>query len=220
MTLATIIVLSVGVILIIVSFLLTGKDSGEEETEERTTPGLREELTEADKKQLKKLTDNYIREYGKKQVKDSVQSTIDNRVKEAADAKQPAIDEKLKVIDQKMAAVDERLAEIDACSEAGVKAVADEASAISAGWDQNRQEVQSVYEQISEKEKDVKIQLSLIDEYKKGLEKLKEDADLSVNRLQELQQVESAGRFVPAAEEAVEEAAKDAEEAVWKLLRL
>lgn len=219
MTTATIIVLSIGVILILISFLLTGKDEAKEEepAEEKTTPGLREDLTDADKKQLRKLTDNFIREYGKKQVKDLTKSAIDAEVKSATAAKQPVIEEKitekLNVIDQKMAKVDQKLAEIDARSEAGVKAVSNQASAISAGWAEDRQQVQTVYEQIVEKEKEVKLQLGLIDEYKKGLEKLKEDADLSVNRLQELQQVE-AGRIVPVAvAEAAENAAEMTEEA-------
>ena len=219
MTIATIIVLAVGLLLILISFLLTGKGEPEEEAvEEKTTPGLREDLTDADKKQLKKLTDNYIREYGKKQVKDLTKSSIDAEVKSATAAKQPEIEQKLAdklgAIDQKMAKVDQKLAEIDARSEAGVKAVSNQASAISAGWAQNRQEVQTVYEQIADKEKELKLQLGLIDEYKKGLEKLKEDADLSVNRLQELQQVEMAGRFVPAAAEAVAEAPAEAVEEV------
>ena len=219
MTIATIIVLAVGLLLILISFLLTGKGEPEEEAvEEKTTPGLREDLTDADKKQLKKLTDNYIREYGKKQVKDLTRSSIDAEVKSATAAKQPEIEQKLAdklgAIDQKMAKVDQKLAEIDARSEAGVKAVSNQASAISAGWAQNRQEVQTVYEQIADKEKELKLQLGLIDEYKKGLEKLKEDADLSVNRLQELQQVEMAGRFVPAAAEAVAEAPAEAVEEV------
>ena len=77
MTVATIIVLVIGVILIVVSFLLTGKD-GDGNAEEKTTPGLREDLTEADKRQLKKMTDTFIREYSKKQVKDSVKSTANN----------------------------------------------------------------------------------------------------------------------------------------------
>ena len=219
MTIATIIVLAVGLLLILISFLLTGKGEPEEEAvEEKTTPGLREDLTDADKKQLKKLTDNYIREYGKKQVKDLTRSSIDAEVKSATAAKQPEIEQKLAdklgAIDQKMAKVDQKLAEIDARSEAGVKAVSNQASAISAGWAQNRQEVQTVYEQIADKEKELKLQLGLIDEYKKGLEKLKEDADLSVNRLQELQQVEMAGRFVPAAAEVVAEAPAGAVEEV------
>ena len=222
MTTATIIVLSIGVILIIVSFLLTGKDEAEE-AEEKTTPGLREELTEADKKQLKKMTDNYIREYGKKQVKDSVQSTVDSKIQEAVGKKQP-------VIDEKVSSIDKKLAEIDARSEAAVKAISDEAAAISSGWEENRREVQGVYEQITEKEKEIKIQLNLIDEYKKGLEKLQEDADSSVTRLSELQQSEAvigaaagvvAGISAAAAEneedleeeaEAVEEAAEDVAE--------
>ena len=223
MTAATIIVLSIGVILIIVSFLLTGKDSAEE-AEEKTTPGLREELTEADKKQLKKMTDTYIREYGKKQVKDSVKSTVDSKVQEAVSQKQPMINEKLSVIE-------ERLSMIDARSEAGVKAISDEAAAISSGWEENRREVQSVYDQITEKEKEVKIQLNLIDEYKKGLEKLKEDADSSVTRLSELQTAaeaaaaavasaasvaasETSGEVVEENETAVEETAEEAVEAV------
>ena len=224
MTTETIIVLAVGVILIIVSFLLTGKDNEEEEKEEKTTPGLREELTEADKKQLKKLTDTYIREYGKKQVKDTVKNAVDSRIKESVSQKQPAIDEKLSVIDEKLSMIDAR-------SEAGVKAIADEAAAISSGWDENRREVQAVYDSITEKEKEVKLQLNLIDEYKRGLEKLKDEADSSVSRLEELSNT-AAERTVteaaeteapaegsaeeeetPAVQEAAEEAEKAAEEA-------
>ncbi len=204
MTAATIIALGIGLVLIVVSFLLTGKDEAKEEEAavEKTTPGLREDLTEADKKQLRKLTDTFIREYGKKQVKDLTRTAIETEVKSAVSEKQPVIEvkiaDKMGAIDQKLSKVDQKLAEIDARSEAGVKAVSNQASAISAGWATNRQEVQTVFEQIVDKEKEVKIQLGLIDEYKKGLEKLKEEADLSVTRLQELQQVEAAGRFAAA----------------------
>ena len=220
MTTETIIVLAVGVILIIVSFLLTGKDNEDEEKEEKTTPGLREELTEADKKQLKKLTDTYIREYGKKQVKDTVKNAVDSRIKESVSQKQPAIDEKLSVIDEKLSMIDAR-------SEAGVKAIADEAAAISSGWDENRREVQAVYDSITEKEKEVKLQLNLIDEYKRGLEKLKDEADSSVSRLEELSNTAAERTVTEAAEteapaegsveeeetSAVQEAAEEAEEA-------
>ena len=215
MTVATIIALGIGLVLIVVSFLLTGKDekTEEEAAVERTTPGLREELTEADKKQLKKLTDTYIKEYGKKQVKDLTQTAIETEVKAAVSEKQPVIEvkiaDKMNTIDQKLAKVDQKLAEIDARSEAGVKAVSNQASAISAGWAQNRQEVQTVFEQIVDKEKEVKIQLGLIDEYKKGLEKLKEEADLSVTRLHELQLVEVSGRYARTDEESEEAALED-----------
>ena len=215
MTVATIIALGIGLVLIVVSFLLTGKDekTEEEAAVERTTPGLREELTEADKKQLKKLTDTYIKEYGKKQVKDLTKTAIETEVKAAVSEKQPVIEvkiaDKMNTIDQKLAKVDQKLAEIDARSEAGVKAVSNQASAISAGWAQNRQEVQTVFEQIVDKEKEVKIQLGLIDEYKKGLEKLKEEADLSVTRLHELQLVEVSGRYARTDEESEEAALED-----------
>ena len=204
MTIATIIALSIGLILIIISFVMTGKDT-EAEAEEKTTPGLREELTEADKKQLRKLTDNFIREYSKKQVKDSVKSTVDTRVQEAVSSKQSVINEKVSEIDKK-------LSEIDAHAEAGVKTLKDEANAISAGWDKNRTEVESVYQKITETEKEVKLQLNLIDEYKKGLEKLKDEADSSVDRLQ---QVQAAGTVAVAAEDAAEAAVEEtAEETV------
>ena len=215
MTVATIIALGIGLVLIVVSFLLTGKDekTEEEAAVERTTPGLREELTEADKKQLKKLTDTYIKEYGKKQVKDLTKTAIETEVKAAVSEKQPVIEvkiaDKMNTIDQKLAKVDQKLAEIDARSEAGVKAVSNQASAISAGWAQNRQEVQTVFEQIVDKEKEVKLQLGLIDEYKKGLEKLKEEADLSVTRLHELQLVEVSGRYARTDEESEEAALED-----------
>ena len=215
MTVATIIALGIGLVLIVVSFLLTGKDekTEEEAAVERTTPGLREELTEADKKQLKKLTDTYIKEYGKKQAKDLTKTAIETEVKAAVSEKQPVIEvkiaDKMNTIDQKLAKVDQKLAEIDARSEAGVKAVSNQASAISAGWAQNRQEVQTVFEQIVDKEKEVKIQLGLIDEYKKGLEKLKEEADLSVTRLHELQLVEVSGRYARTDEESEEAALED-----------
>ena len=204
MTIATIIALSIGLILIIISFVMTGKDT-EAEAEEKTTPGLREELTEADKKQLRKLTDNFIREYSKKQVKDSVKSTVDTRVQEAVSSKQSVINEKVSEIDKK-------LSEIDAHAEAGVKTLKDEANAISAGWDKNRTEVEAVYQKITETEKEVKLQLNLIDEYKKGLEKLKDEADSSVDRLQ---QVQAAGTVAVAAEDAAEAAVEEtAEETV------
>ena len=204
MTIATIIALSIGLILIIISFVMTGKDT-EAEAEEKTTPGLREELTEADKKQLRKLTDNFIREYSKKQVKDSVKSTVDTRVQEAVSSKQSVINEKVSEIDKK-------LSEIDAHAEAGVKTLKDEANAISAGWDKNRTEVEAVYQKITETEKEVKLQLNLIDEYKKGLEKLKDEADSSVDRLQ---QVQAAGTVAVAAEDVAEAAVEEtAEETV------
>ena len=194
MTVATIVVIAIGLIIIIVSFMLTGKDEAVTE-EEKTTPGLREELTDADKRQLKRLTDNYIREYSKKQVKETVKNTVDAKIQESISGKQPAID-------QKVSEIDSKLAEIDSRSQAGVQELTDQAAAISAGWDQNRQEVETVYNQITEKEKELKIQLNLIDEYKKGLEKLKEDADLSVDRLKQLQEVEISRTVASAAVEA------------------
>ena len=194
MTVATIVVIAIGLIIIIVSFMLTGKDEAVTE-EEKTTPGLREELTDADKRQLKRLTDNYIREYSKKQVKETVKSSVDAKIQESISGKQPAID-------QKVSEIDSKLAEIDSRSQAGVQELTDQAAAISAGWDQNRQEVETVYNQITEKEKELKIQLNLIDEYKKGLEKLKEDADLSVDRLKQLQEVEISRTVASAAVEA------------------
>ncbi len=211
MTVATIVVIAIGLIIIIVSFMLTGKDEAETE-EEKTTPGLREELTDADKRQLKRLTDNYIREYSKKQVKETVKNTVDAKIQESISGKQPAID-------QKVSEIDSKLAEIDSRSQAGVQELTDQAAAISAGWDQNRQEVETVYNQITEKEKELKIQLNLIDEYKKGLEKLKEDADLSVDRLKQLQEVEisrtvgSAAVEAVAAVEASDDAADETDEA-------
>ena len=194
MTVATIVVIAIGLIIIIVSFMLTGKDEAVTE-EEKTTPGLREELTDADKRQLKRLTDNYIREYSKKQVKETVKNSVDAKIQESISGKQPAID-------QKVSEIDSKLAEIDSRSQAGVQELTDQAAAISAGWDQNRQEVETVYNQITEKEKELKIQLNLIDEYKKGLEKLKEDADLSVDRLKQLQEVEISRTVASAAVEA------------------
>ena len=194
MTVATIVVIAIGLIIIIVSFMLTGKDEAVTE-EEKTTPGLREELTDADKRQLKRLTDNYIREYSKKQVKETVKNTVDAKIQESISGKQPAID-------QKVSEIDSKLTEIDSRSQAGVQELTDQAAAISAGWDQNRQEVETVYNQITEKEKELKIQLNLIDEYKKGLEKLKEDADLSVDRLKQLQEVEISRTVASAAVEA------------------
>ena len=194
MTVATIVVIAIGLVIIIVSFMLTGKDEAVTE-EEKTTPGLREELTDADKRQLKRLTDNYIREYSKKQVKETVKNSVDAKIQESISGKQPAID-------QKVSEIDSKLAEIDSRSQAGVQELTDQAAAISAGWDQNRQEVETVYNQITEKEKELKIQLNLIDEYKKGLEKLKEDADLSVDRLKQLQEVEISRTVASAAVEA------------------
>ena len=211
MTVATIVVIAIGLIIIIVSFMLTGKDEAVTE-EEKTTPGLREELTDADKRQLKRLTDNYIREYSKKQVKETVKNTVDAKIQESISGKQP-------VIDQKVSEIDSKLAEIDSRSQAGVQELTDQAAVISAGWDQNRQEVETVYNQITEKEKELKIQLNLIDEYKKGLEKLKEDADLSVDRLKQLQEVEisrtvaSAAVEAAAAVEASDDAADETDEA-------
>ena len=52
MTVATIVVIVIGLLLIGVSFLLTSNKDEKAEAEEKTTPGLRDELSEADKKQL------------------------------------------------------------------------------------------------------------------------------------------------------------------------
>ena len=77
MTTITIVLLILAVITIIVSFVITPADKAGEDVEERTTPGIPEELTEADKKHLRKLTDGYVNEYSKKKVKELVKGKVE-----------------------------------------------------------------------------------------------------------------------------------------------
>ena len=148
MTAATIIVLVIGVILIVVSFFLTGK-SEETEQEERVTPGMPDELTEADKKQLRKLTDTFIRDYSKKQVKEIARNTIDSRVQDAVAAKQPAIEERVGKIDQKLDEADAKIDEMESKAASLGDGLATYAGQIAAGWDQNQVRVNEVMEQIA-----------------------------------------------------------------------
>ena len=147
MTVATIIVLVIGVILIVVSFLLTGKEE-KVEVEEKTTPGIPSELTEADKKQLRKLTDNFIREYSKKQVKEIAKNTIDSRVQDAISAKQPAIEDRVSRIDAKLDEADAKIDEMDGKASSLGDGLTAYAEQIAAGWDQNRAQVDEVMDQL------------------------------------------------------------------------
>ena len=72
MNLVVIILLVIGIIAIIVSCVMTS----DQNTEESVNPNLKAELTDADKKHLNKLTDNYVKEYSKKSVKDIVSNNI------------------------------------------------------------------------------------------------------------------------------------------------
>ena len=70
MNATVIILLILGVLAIIISCFLTSKSEGDEKQEEieKVNPNLKNELSESDKKQLRKLTDNYLNEYSKKRI--------------------------------------------------------------------------------------------------------------------------------------------------------
>ncbi|MBO6162607.1 MAG: hypothetical protein J6O53_05045, partial [Eubacterium sp.] len=185
MTAATIIVLVIGVILIVVSFFLTGS-SEETPQEERMTPGMPDELTEADKKQLRKLTDTFIRDYSKKQVKEIARNTIDSRVQDAVAAKQPAIEDRVSKIDLKLDEADAKIDEMENKAASLGDGLATYAGQIASGWDQNQTRVNEVLEKISGKEKEVKLSLGMIDEAKRTLDKMNADYEQSISRFEEL----------------------------------
>ena len=152
MTTTTIVLLIVAIIAIVISFVITPGDNAED-AEEKTTPGLQEELTEADKKHLRKLTDNYVNEYSKKKIKEIVKGKVESTVNDEVNRRGAKLTEELS---------------------GNVKdSVKDYYVEIAESLEGTKSEAAELLSKVSEKEKDVKISLNLVDEYKTGLEKMK-----------------------------------------------
>ena len=180
MNTTVIVLIVIGIIAIIVSCIMTtdndtmndeekaeGKAGGEGAgSEEKVNPNLKKELTEADKKQLRKLTDNFISDYSKKKVKDTVSKNIDN-----------AINDKMKnsdkIISQK---IEKSISEIDDRASENTGKLEEYYNEISTDIEKNRAELKELYNKVSEKEKEIKTSLSVVDEYRQGLDKLKAEA--------------------------------------------
>ena len=164
MTTTTIVLLIIAVIVIAISFIITPGDNAED-AEEKTTPGLREELTEADKKHLKKLTDQYVNEYSKKKIKEIVKGKVESTVNDEVTRRGNQLTEELA---------------------GNVKdSVKDYYVEIAESLEGTKNEAAELLGKVSEKEKDVKISLNLVDEYKTGLEKMKTELTEIETRLSE-----------------------------------
>ena len=173
---ATVITLIIiGIVAIIVSCVMTSDSTGEGEgsTEEKANPNLKTDLTEADKKQLRKITDNYINEYSKKKIKEtisnSINSVIDDEVKKSD-----------KIVSDKVAAsIEKSVSQVDERATENTKKLETYYNEVSGDIEKSKAEVQKIYNNVVEKEKDIKSSLKVIDEYKAGLDKMKSQvADL------------------------------------------
>ncbi len=154
------ILLAIGIVLIIVSLIMTG-------FEKDMTPGLRDELTEDDKKRLEKMTDHYISHLSKGKISDAVNEEVRNSVEREVEKVGTSITEKISTESSRIAdAGDEKISELDSYFDELQQKV-----------ERNKKEVDNIYSLISDKEKNIKVSLNLVDEYRSGLEKMKASID-------------------------------------------
>ena len=128
MTLVTIILLIIGIIAIFVSFSLTKDD-----VQQQINPNLKTELTEADKKHLRKITDNYMNEYSKSKVRDNVSQKISD-----------AIDEEVKKTDKLVSGkVDENINRISDAGNSEIEKLDQRYEELNSDIEKNKNEVNS-----------------------------------------------------------------------------
>lgn len=181
-----IIVMAVGVVAVIVSFCVTAG----EKTGDQITPGVPDELTDADKDKLADLMDAWIREYGKKKVKEQYGKAIEQAVQERSrklDSREENLEKQLtEKADTHFDEYAERLG-------------------------RNKKEADRIYEMITTKEKDMQVSLRLVDEYKASLEKMRDSLESSGAELSEKAGTESRETGSGQAPEAAEESEENRE---------
>ena len=174
MSIATIMVMIIGIIAIVISFVMTSDDAYRgEEAEERTTAGLPEELTEADKKKLRKMVDQFTNEYSNKKVKEAVRNSVNAKIDEQLSQKQDKIDEKLRVIDS---VADSKVEEINRTAETDVQKIDEYYLEIMDKLAFAKKEAETACSKASDKSSELKKQFAILEEYKKAIEKMKTEA--------------------------------------------
>ncbi len=198
MNIAVIILIIIGIIAIILSFVLSNDNQ-----EENVNPNIPTELSDADKKHLNKLVDNYTKEYSKNKVKDIVSGTMKDTI-------QAEINKSDKQISEKIAAevnkIDERATE-------DTQKLEQYYNEVTADINSNKAELEELFKKISDKEKEMKKSLGVIDEYKEGLDKLKAeikelDAQVTAKR-NEAQYETQNGVVAPQKQVSVSEAVEE-----------
>ncbi len=172
MNATVIILLIIGIIAIVVSFVLTP-----DKQEEEVNPNIPTELSEADKKHLNKLVDNHTKEYSKNKVKEIVSGTMKETIEAEIGKSDKQIQEKLAA---HIGTIDERATE-------DTQKLEQYYNEVTADINSNKAELEELLKKVSDKEKEVKKSLTVIDEYKEGLDKLKAeitqlDAQVSAKR--------------------------------------
>ena len=172
MNATVIILLIIGIIAIVVSFVLTPDKQDEE-----VNPNIPTELSDADKKHLNKLVDNHTKEYSKNKVKEIVSGTMKETIEAEIGKSDKQIQEKLAA---HIGTIDERATE-------DTQKLEQYYNEVTADINSNKAELEELLKKVSDKEKEVKKSLTVIDEYKEGLDKLKAeitqlDAQVSAKR--------------------------------------
>lgn len=158
MNATVIILLIIGIIAIVVSFVLTP-----DQQEEEVNPNIPTELSDADKKHLNKLVDNHTKEYSKNKVKEIVSGTMKETIEAEIGKSDKQIQEKLAA---HIGTIDERATE-------DTQKLEQYYNEVTADINSNKAELEELFKKVSDKEKEVKKSLTVIDEYKEGLDKLK-----------------------------------------------
>ena len=220
------------------SYFLTPGSGSENEGDEGTekaeaaekniplTQGVPKELTKKDKNHIKNLVDSYINEYTKTK-KDSLGETVDKKAEKAVKDGEKKLDERFAEYDKKSAEkLDKRFEELSAKADEKAKEIETYYDSVKEDIDRNKAAGDSVYNMILDKEKNLKLSLNLVDEYKESLEKANAELDKKLAEARSIPAITAAAGLAvqaskadkknkaDAAEEAVSEAVEESAEEI------
>ena len=220
------------------SYFLTPGSGSENEGDEETqkaeaaekniplTQGVPKELTKKDKNHIKNLVDSYINEYTKTK-KDSLGETVDKKAEKAVKDGEKKLDERFAEYDKKSSEkLDKRFEELSAKADEKAKEIETYYDSVKEDIDRNKAAGDSVYNMILDKEKNLKISLNLVDEYKESLEKANAELDKKLAEAKSIPAITAAAGLAvqaskadkrnkaDAAEEAVSEAVEESAEEI------